>query len=83
MYVGGDVYKMEKQYTIKEVCKILGVTRQCLYHWERSGKISFTRVNGLPRISESELKRIVKEWVNGKKCWVFHSILIKNYWLIK
>lgn len=61
MYVGGDVYKMEKQYTIKEVCKILGVTRQCIYHWERLGKINFTRVNGLPRISESELKRIVKE----------------------
>lgn len=51
---------MEKQYTIKEVCKILGVTRQCIYHWERLGKINFTRVNGLPRISESELKRIVK-----------------------
>lgn len=52
---------MEKQYTIKEVCVLLGITRQSLYNWEKCGKIHFTRVNGLPRISESELKRIVKE----------------------
>lgn len=61
MYIGGVVSKMEKQYTIKETCKILGVTRQCIYHWEKLGKINFSRVNGLPRIPESELRRIVKE----------------------
>lgn len=52
---------MEKQHTIKEVCQLLGVTRQCIYKWEKQGKIKFSRVNGLPRISESELKRITKE----------------------
>lgn len=52
---------MEKQYKIKEICSILGVTRQCIYNWEKQGKIKFNRVNGLPRIAESELKRIVKE----------------------
>lgn len=51
---------MEKQYTVKETCKLLGITRQCLYKWKKDGKIKFTRVNGLPRIPESELKRIVK-----------------------
>lgn len=51
---------MEKQYTVKETCSLLGVSRQCLYKWEKQGKIHFNRVNGLPRISESELKRIVK-----------------------
>ena len=51
---------MEKQYKIKEACEILGVTRDTLYRWKKSGKIHFNRVNGLPRISESELKRIVK-----------------------
>lgn len=51
---------MEKQYTIKETCKLLGITRAGLYKWEKQGKIKFNRVNGLPRIAESELKRIVK-----------------------
>lgn len=52
--------KIEKQYKIKEACSILGVTRDTLYRWQRSGKIRFNRVNGLPRIAESELERIVK-----------------------
>lgn len=51
---------MEKQYTIKEVCSLLGVTRRTLYNWEKEGKLHFNRVNDLPRIAESELKRIVK-----------------------
>lgn len=55
---GGDI--VEKQYKIKEICSILGVTRQCIYNWEKQGKIKFNRVNGLPRIAESELRRIVK-----------------------
>ena len=51
---------MEKQYTVKEVCNLLGVTRQCIYQWKSLGKIKFNRVNGRPRIPESELKRITK-----------------------
>lgn len=52
---------MEKQYTIKEACDILGVTRNTIYKWEKDGKIKFNRINGLPRIPESELKRIVRK----------------------
>lgn len=51
---------MENQFTINQVCDILKVTRQTIYNWEKEGKIKFTRVNGLPRIAESELKKIVK-----------------------
>lgn len=51
---------MEKQYTVKEACELLGITRAGLYKWKKQGKIRFNRVNGLPRIAESELKRIVK-----------------------
>lgn len=51
---------MEKLYTVKEVCEIIGITKQGLYKWRKEGKIRFVRVNGLPRITESELKRIVK-----------------------
>lgn len=51
---------MEKQYTIKESCLILGVTKKTIYNWEKKGKIRFNRINGLPRIAESELQRIVK-----------------------
>lgn len=52
---------MEKQYTIKEVCQLLGITRQALYKWEKQGKIEFNRLFGNPRISESELKKMIKE----------------------
>lgn len=51
---------MEELYTIEETAKKLKVTNQTIRNWERDGKIKFTRVNGLPRITEGELKRIVK-----------------------
>lgn len=51
---------MEKQYKVKEACDILGVTKDTIYRWHRNGIIKFNRVNGSPRIPESELKRMVK-----------------------
>lgn len=52
---------MEKLYTIKEVTDILCVTRQAIYQWNKKGILKFVRVNGNPRITESELKKLVKE----------------------
>lgn len=55
---------MEKLYTMDEVCLTLKISRQTLYNWRKDGKIKFTKVNGITRISESELMKIVKEDVD-------------------
>lgn len=52
---------MEQLYTIKEVAKLTKVTVQCLYKWKNEGKIKFSYFAGKPRITESELKRVLKE----------------------
>ena len=52
---------MEKLYKITEAAEILSITRQTIYQWHDEGKIQFVRVNGNPRIKESELKRLIKE----------------------
>lgn len=51
---------MEELYTINEVCKILKITRTCIYKWEKLGKIKIVRMNGIPRISRKEVERIMK-----------------------
>ena len=52
---------MDKLYTLEEASLMLKISRQTLYNWRRQGKIKFTKVNGVPRISESELSKIIKE----------------------
>lgn len=52
---------MEKFYKTKEVAEMLSVTLRTVDRWRKSGKINTTMVNGRPRISESEIKRILKE----------------------
>lgn len=52
---------MENFYKIQDVAKALSVTRNTIYNWIREGKIKVTRINGNPRISESEIERLKKE----------------------
>ena len=56
---------MEKLYTINEVADILKVNRKTLYEWRKNDKISFIMIGARNRITESELKRIVKGENNG------------------
>lgn len=51
---------MEKFYTVKEVVELLRVSKQTIYNWQHRNKIKITYLNGIPRISESEINRIVK-----------------------
>ena len=52
---------MERLYTIPEAAKALSVTRQTIYNWSKAGIIKFVRVNGRPRITETQIKSIVME----------------------
>lgn len=52
---------MEKFYKPSEVAEMLSITLTTVNRWRKSGKINTVMVNGRPRISESEIKRIVKE----------------------
>lgn len=51
---------MEQLYKITEASKILSVTRQTVTRWIKEGKIQVVRINGNPRIKESELKRLME-----------------------
>ena len=54
--------KIEKLYTIKEVCAILGVSRQTILRFRIEGKlktVSFGSRN--VRIKESELRKLLNE----------------------
>ena len=51
---------MEQLYTFREVIKLLKIERTTLYRWEKEGKLKVVRINGKPRVPESELKRLMK-----------------------
>lgn len=51
---------MERHYGITAAAKLLGVTRDTIYRWNREGKIKFVKIGAFNKISESELKRMVK-----------------------
>lgn len=51
---------MEQLYTIKEAAHILKVTKMTIYNWHAQGKIKIIYINDNPRITESELKRLMK-----------------------
>lgn len=48
-------------YKITEVAKMFSVTRKTIYNWIESGVLKIVRINGKPRISEEECKRIIEE----------------------
>ena len=51
---------MEKLYKYSEVAELLSVTRHTVERWAREGKLNVVRINGNPRVAESELKRLMK-----------------------
>jgi len=48
----------ERVYTVAEVAKELGFTRQTVLNWIKQGKIESFKVMRDYRINESEIKRI-------------------------
>lgn len=51
---------MEKHFTPEEVAENLKVTRKTIYNWIHEGKLQAVKVGHFWRISETELKRLLK-----------------------
>ena len=52
----------DKLLSVKEVCRILGISESTLRRWEREGKIKVIRTpGGKRRIPESEVKKLLGE----------------------
>ena len=49
---------MNKLYNITQAAKILCVSRNTIYKWEKENKINFININGINKISTKELKRL-------------------------
>lgn len=49
---------MEKLYTITAAAKELYVSRPTIYKWIKRGQLKLLRINGIPKIKESEIKRL-------------------------
>ncbi len=52
----------EKLFSVKEACRILGISESTLRRWEREGKIKVIRtLGGKRRIPESEIRKLLGE----------------------
>ncbi|MEM2075942.1 MAG: IS607 family transposase, partial [Zestosphaera sp.] len=58
---------MERYYSTREVCGILGVTNRTLRRWISEGRIKAVNVYGRWRIPESEVKRLLGQPVEEFK----------------
>ena len=50
---------MERHYSTREVCEILGIANRTLRRWIKEGKIKAINIGGKWRIPESEIKRLL------------------------
>lgn len=50
--------KIDNLYNITKTAKLLGVTTMSVYRWEKQGKLKFIKVNGLNKVSETEIKKM-------------------------
>ncbi len=50
---------MERHYSTREVCEVLGIANRTLRRWIKEGKIRAVNIGGRWRIPESEIKRLL------------------------
>ena len=50
---------MERHYSTREVCEILGIANRTLRRWIKEGKVKAVNIGGRWRIPESEVKRLL------------------------
>jgi excisionase family DNA binding protein len=51
---------MEQMYTVNEVAKLLGVTRQAIYKWMAEGLLPYVVIGHRRRVKESALQAFVR-----------------------
>ncbi|MCE4621621.1 MAG: IS607 family transposase [Desulfurococcales archaeon] len=54
---------MERHYSTRQVCEILGIANRTLRRWIKEGRIRAVNINGRWRIPESEVKRLLGQTV--------------------
>jgi predicted site-specific integrase-resolvase len=54
---------MEKMYSIREICKEIGVARRTVHHWIATGQLCTFHLGGkrLTRVWEKDLLRFVQK----------------------
>jgi len=50
---------LERHYSTREVCEILGIANRTLRRWIKEGKVKAVNIGGRWRIPESEVKRLL------------------------
>ncbi len=58
---------MERHYSTREVCEILGIANRTLRRWIKEGRIRAVNIGGRWRIPESEVKRLLGQPVEKIK----------------
>ena len=58
---------MERHYSTREVCEVLGIANRTLRRWIKEGRIRAVSIGGRWRIPESEVKRILGQPVEEIK----------------
>lgn len=56
---------MEQCYRLQDVASKLAITRRTLYRWIDTGQLNVVRINGHPRVTESELQRLMNNTTKG------------------
>ena len=56
---------MERHYSTREVCKVLGIANRTIRRWIKEGRLRAVNINGRWRIPESEVKRLLGEPVEA------------------
>ncbi len=56
--IGGE--PMEKLYSVKEVANLLSMAEVTVRQWIQHGKLKSVKIGNSRRISETEVKRIMK-----------------------
>lgn len=51
--------KLEKMYSVKEITQLLSVHDRTVRMWVADGKVKSVKINGVLRIPESEVKRLI------------------------
>jgi putative resolvase len=50
---------MERHYSTREACGILGITNRTIRRWIKEGRIRAVNIGGRWRIPESEIRRLL------------------------
>ncbi len=60
---------MDKTYSIAKASQILGLGRDCIYRYDRIGKIKLVEVNSFKKVTEKDLRMLKREQAKIKNSY--------------